>query len=137
MDVRHWENKDFVRFVFALSKPVEFTNGKLSNPERLFFDLKNTKLTKGLRKSFEINYEFVKSVRLGQYSADITRIVFDLKKQTYNFKVMNLEDPSRLVVDIYINGAESRGKDDLRSEMDTDAFRPRRSACPVSRDTRA
>jgi N-acetylmuramoyl-L-alanine amidase len=132
-DVRHWENKDFVRFVFDLSKPVEFTNGKLSNPERLFFDLKNTKLTKGLRKSFEINYEFVKSVRLGQYSADITRIVFDLKKQTYNFKVMNLEDPSRLVVDIYINGAESRGKDDLRSEMDTDALMPDEKSVNASR----
>jgi len=123
-DVRHWENSDFVRFVFDLSRPVEFTTGKLSNPERLFFDLKNTRLARGLRKSFEINYEFVKSVRIGQYSADITRIVFDLQKQTYNFKVMNLEDPSRLVVDIYIGGGESRGKDDLRSEIDTDVLMP-------------
>jgi len=80
-DVRHWENRDFVRFVFDISKPVEFTNGKLSNPERLFFDLKNSKLAKGLRKSFEINYEFVKSVRIGQYSTDTARIVFDCRSR--------------------------------------------------------
>jgi N-acetylmuramoyl-L-alanine amidase len=123
-DVRHWENRDFVRFVFDISKPVEFTNGKLSNPERLFFDLKNTKLAKGLRKSFEINYEFVKSVRIGQFSTDTARIVFDLQKQAYNFKVMNLEDPSRLVIDIYIGGGKSRGKEDLRSEADIDVLTP-------------
>jgi N-acetylmuramoyl-L-alanine amidase len=123
-DVRHWENRDCVRFVFDISKPVEFTNGKLSNPERLFFDLKNTKLAKGLRKSFDINYEFVKSVRIGQYTTDTARIVFDLQKQEYNFKVMNLEDPSRLVIDIYIGGGKSRGKEDLRSETDIDVLMP-------------
>ncbi len=132
-DVRHWENRDFVRFVFDLSMPVEFTNGKLSNPERLFFDLKNTKLSKGLRKSFEINYEFVKSVRIGQFSADTARIVFDLQKPAYNFKVMNLEDPSRLVIDIYIGGEKSRGKEDLRSETDIDALTPDEKPLNASR----
>jgi N-acetylmuramoyl-L-alanine amidase len=132
-DVRHWENRDFVRFVFDISKPVEFTNGKLSNPERLFFDLKNTKLAKGLRKSFEINYEFVKSVRIGQFSTDTARIVFDLQKQAYNFKVMNLEDPSRLVIDIYIGGGKSRGKEDLRSETDIDVLTPDEKSMNASR----
>jgi len=123
-DVRHWENRDFVRFVFDLSRPVEFTSGKLSNPERLFFDLKNTKLAKGRHKSFEIKYECVKSVRIGQYSADTARIVFDLQTPACDFKVMNLEDPSRLVVDIYTGGGKSRGKADLQSETDTDVLTP-------------
>ena len=120
-DVRHWENPDFVRFVFDLSTPVEFTSGRLSNPERLFFDLKNTKLSKGMKRSFEIKAAFVKSMRLGQYSADTARIVFDLQSPSYNFKVMNLEDSSRLVIDIYTGGLK-KGKSDLRTE--TNPTRP-------------
>jgi hypothetical protein len=54
-DMRHWDNPEFVRFVFDLSTPLEFASGKLSNPERLFFDLKNTKLAKGVRRTFEID----------------------------------------------------------------------------------
>jgi N-acetylmuramoyl-L-alanine amidase len=123
-DVRHWENRDFIRFVFDLSLPVEFTSGRIANPERLFFDLKNTKLAKGLRKSFEIRHEFVKALRLGQYSSDVARIVFDLQTQSYNFKVMNLEDPARLVIDIYTVGGKGNAKEDLRAETEIDALRP-------------
>jgi len=123
-DVRHWENRDFIRFVFDLSLPVEFTSGRIANPERLFFDLKNTKLAKGLRKSFDIRHEFVKALRLGQYSSDVARIVFDLQTQSYNFKVMNLEDPARLVIDIYTVGGKGNEKGDLRAETEIDALRP-------------
>ncbi len=123
-DFRYWDNKDFVRFVFDLSRPVEFTNGKLSKPERLFFDLKNTKVAKNLRKNVAVNHELVKSVRLGQYSTDTARIVFDLQGELYNFKVMNLEDPSRLVIDIYPAGGKGKGKEDLRTETQPDALMP-------------
>ena len=123
-DVRHWENPDFVRFVFDLSRPVEFTSGRISNPERLFFDLKNTKLAKGLRKSIEIRHEVVKAIRLGQYSSDTARIVFDLQTQSYNFKVINLEDPARLVIDIFTGGGKNNRKEDLRAEAEMDVLRP-------------
>jgi N-acetylmuramoyl-L-alanine amidase len=123
-DFRHWENKDFVRFVFDLSRPAEFTSGKLSNPERLFFDLKNAKIGKGLSKNVSVNHELVKSVRLGQYNSDTARIVFDLQAEDYNFKVINLEDPSRLVVDIYAGRGKGMGKEDLSAEVQTDALMP-------------
>jgi N-acetylmuramoyl-L-alanine amidase len=115
-EVRFWKSQDYIRFVFDLSKPVEFTNGKLSNPERLFFDLKNTKLGKNLKKVVEVNNEFVKSVRLGQFSADTVRIVFDLSAQSYNFKILNLEDPARLVVDIFGSAPKSNNREDIRAE---------------------
>src|SRR5664279_1938820 len=116
-DMRHWDNPDFVRFVFDLSTPLEFASGKLSNPERLFFDLKNTKLAKGVRRTFEINSALVKSARIGQYSYDTARIVFDLQSKSYNFKVTNLEDPPRLVIDIYTRGAKDKATSDLSTEM--------------------
>jgi N-acetylmuramoyl-L-alanine amidase len=112
-EVRYWKNQDYIRFVFDLSRSVEFTNGKLSNPDRIFFDLKNTKLAGGLKKSIEVNNEFVKVVRLGQFDLNTVRIVFDLTSQSYNFKILNLEDPARLVVDIFGTGQKAQNKDEV------------------------
>jgi N-acetylmuramoyl-L-alanine amidase len=122
-EVRFWKSPDYIRFVFDLSKPVEFTNGKLSNPERLFFDLKDARLSKKIRKTIEINNEFVNSIRLGQFSADTARIVFDISAQSYSFKILNLEDPARLVVDIFGVPKKEQGKGDIKTESKPDRLR--------------
>ena len=119
-DMRHWDNPDLVRFVFDLSTPLELASGRLTNPERLFFDLRNTRFAKGLRRTFAINSGLVKSTRLGQYNDNTARIVFDLQSKSYSFKVTNLEDPPRLVIDIYASGAQDKGTSDLRPEMKPD-----------------
>jgi N-acetylmuramoyl-L-alanine amidase len=123
-DMRHWENSNFIRFVFDLSTPLEFASGRLSNPERLFFDLKNARLAKEVRRTVAINSAFVKSARIGQYSYDTARIVFDLQSPSCNFKVTNLEDPPRLVIDIYSGGAKDEGTSDLRTQMKPDDVVP-------------
>jgi len=120
-EVRFWKSQEYIRFVFDLTKSVDFTNGKLSNPERLFFDLKNTKLSGSLKKTIEVNNEFVKGVRIGQFSPDTARIVFDLSSQSYNFKILNLEDPARLVVDIFASGAKAKVKEDVKAGLGPDA----------------
>jgi|WetSurMetagenome_2_1015567.scaffolds.fasta_scaffold00013_12 N-acetylmuramoyl-L-alanine amidase len=110
-EVRFWKNQDQIRFVLDLSKPVEFTNGKLSNPARIFFDLKKTKLAAGLKKRVEVQNEYVKGVRFGQFDLNTVRVVFDLSSESYNFKILNLEDPARLVVDISGSGQKTLNKD--------------------------
>lgn len=97
--LRHWATNDSIRVVVDLSGTVEFTKGKLSNPERLFFDIKNSKLQKGIQPSYTIGDNLIKSIRLGQFNANTVRIVFDLEKNDYEFKVFMLEDPVRLVID--------------------------------------
>jgi N-acetylmuramoyl-L-alanine amidase len=114
-DVRFWKSQDFIRFVFDLSGPVEVTNGKLSNPDRLFFDLTNAKIAERIKKTIEVDSEFVKSVRLGQFSSSAARIVFDIPGQSYDFKILNLEDPARLVVDIFGAGSKGVGKDEVKT----------------------
>jgi N-acetylmuramoyl-L-alanine amidase len=113
-EIRYWKSQDYVRFVFDLSKAVEFTNGKLQNPERIFFDLKNTKLAAGLKKTIAINNEFVKGVRLGQFDLNTVRVVFDISSESYNFKILNLEDPARLVVDILGPGKKKPKQDEMK-----------------------
>ncbi|MCX8069553.1 MAG: N-acetylmuramoyl-L-alanine amidase [Thermodesulfovibrionales bacterium] len=97
--LRHWATNDSIRVVVDLSGVVEFTKGKLSNPERLFFDIKNSKLLKGIQPSYTIGDSLIKSIRLGQFNPNTVRIVFDLEKPDYEYKVFMLEDPMRLVID--------------------------------------
>jgi len=98
--LRHWSTAEYIRVVIDLSGPAEFSKGKLSNPERLFFDIKNAKLLKGIQTNFAINSKSLKMVRVGQFTANTVRIVFDLETSEYDFKVFSLEDPARLVIEI-------------------------------------
>lgn len=110
--IRHWTGADNVRVAIDLSGPVEFSKATLSNPDRLFFDLKNAKLQKGIQPSYQVNDRLVKSVRLGQNTATTVRIVFDLETNDYDFKVINLDDPPRLVIDIFHKGTTIQQKPD-------------------------
>lgn len=97
--VRQWAGQNSIRIVIDLSGNAPYAKGQLSNPERLFFDLKGAKLAPGAPKTVHIGDRIVRSVRLGQFSADTVRIVFDLDAQNYDYRVMTLEDPTRLVID--------------------------------------
>jgi len=98
--LRHWSTPESMRIIIELSGPVEFTKGRLPNPERLYIDMKNAKIMKGLQRNYTIEGNILKMVRVG-VNANIVRIVFDLNTEDYKFKFLNLEDPTRLVVDIF------------------------------------
>lgn len=102
--VRQWAGQNSTRIVVDLSGNAPYTKGKLSNPERLFFDLKGAKLAASSPKSVVVGDRLVKSVRLGQFSADTVRLVFDLESDAYDYKVMTLDDPTRLIVDFAPKG---------------------------------
>lgn len=109
--IRHWSSNDTVRIVIDLSGTVEFTKGRLSSPERLFFDLKNCKLPKSLQSNYAININPIKMVRLGQFNSTTVRVVFDIDNPDYDFKVFSLEDPVRLVVDFLPKSQGEPAKD--------------------------
>lgn len=97
--LRYWSSPEYIRVIIELSGPIEFTKGRLPNPERLYIDMKNAKIINGLQRNYKIEDNILKMVRMG-VNANIVRIVFDLNTEDYNFKFLNLEDPTRLVVDI-------------------------------------
>ncbi len=124
--LRYWSTPEYTRVVVDLSAAADFTKGKLSNPARLFFDLRNSTLTKECPRTFSVNDKLLKSVRLGQFNADTVRIVFDLEVSDYDFKVFNLEDPARLVIDILPKGAADGKKKEAESTgaRETDIRKP-------------
>ncbi len=122
--LRHWSTSEYIRVVIDLSGPAEFTKGKLSNPERLFFDIRNARLIKGIQTNISIGGKALKMVRMGQFNANTVRIVFDLETPDYDFKVFSLEDPARLAIDIYSKEAREN-KGDIKTEAKIEDRRQR------------
>jgi len=99
-DIRYWSSPDYTRVVLDLTGTVEYSHNHLMNPDRLYFDLKNTTIKKEILTSVPVGDDILKTVRAGQFTRDTVRVVLDLK----NLKVFNafiLEDPARLVIDVY------------------------------------
>jgi N-acetylmuramoyl-L-alanine amidase len=114
--LRHWTTSEYIRIVVDMSGPVEFTKNTLHNPERLFFDLKDTKVLKSIQPVFNIGDKLLKSVRIGQYNADTVRIVFDLESPDYEYKIVILQDPSRIVIDVFSKGGKGGGTEEKPNE---------------------
>ncbi|MBI5848363.1 MAG: N-acetylmuramoyl-L-alanine amidase [Nitrospirae bacterium] len=99
-DIRYWSYPDYTRVVISLTENPDYAGNRLSNPDRLYFDIKNSLLKKDLQKTISVGNGMLKTVRAGQFNDSTVRVVLDLGKMT-NYKVLTMEDPNRLVIDIY------------------------------------
>jgi N-acetylmuramoyl-L-alanine amidase len=99
-DIRYWTSPDYTRVVVDLSGLTEFSKNTLSDPDRIYFDLKNTRLTKEIKSNLPIGDGMLKAVRAGQFDPNTVRIVLDLEKIT-DFNTFIFDNPARLVVDIH------------------------------------
>lgn len=97
---RYWSSETYTRVVVDVNGPVKFTRNRLSNPARLYFDLKNCRLPKDITPSIPIEDGILKNVRAGQFNTETVRIVLDLQ-EIENFNVFLLKDPYRLVIDVF------------------------------------
>lgn len=101
--IRYWSSPGYTRVVIDLSGPAEFSTNRLSDPDRIYFDLKNSRLKKEIKTALPVGDGLLKAVRAGQFDAQTVRVVLDLEK-IKDFHSFILDDPTRLVIDV--NGAE-------------------------------
>lgn len=97
--IRYWSSSDYTRVVIDLSGHVEFSKNRISDPDRIYFDLKNTRLSKEIKTAFSVGDNMLKTVRAGQFDPHTVRIVLDLE-MIKDFNTFFLDNPPRLVVDI-------------------------------------
>jgi len=101
-NIRHWSDskREYTRVVIDLDKNVKYRQGRLSNPDRIYFDLIGTRATKTLAsRSFPVEGGFLKQIRVGQNKPDVVRVVLDFKRIS-EYNAFWLPDPYRFVVDI-------------------------------------
>ncbi len=98
-EIRYWSNEDYTRVVVQLDREIEFRKHILSNPDRIYFDLQNTRLRSALNgKTYPVNDVFIKQVRVAQNTSNTVRLVLDFENINKH-TVFALYDPFRIVID--------------------------------------
>lgn len=98
-DIRYWSSPGQTRVVIDLSRPVDYKINRLSNPDRLYFDLASTEIPVEIKKNLPVEDGILRSIRAGQFDVNTVRIVLDLDRiESYN--IFPLDDPFRLIIDV-------------------------------------
>ncbi len=105
-ELRFWSNPSYTRVVIDADREMTYTHRLLKKdpsiqkPQRLYIDLDHSKLGQDIEKSIPINDNLLSSVRAGQYTSDLVRVVIDIKSfKTY--KIFSLKNPFRIVIDVW------------------------------------
>jgi N-acetylmuramoyl-L-alanine amidase len=122
LGIRHWSTPDYTRVAIDLEQGVTYESQRIDNPDRIFFDLINTKLDPKLSgKTFDVSDGLLKDIRMAQFKTGRTRVVLDLD-QVSEFEASLLSNPPRLIIDI--RNTDIRNTDirstDIRSKDNQD-----------------
>src|ERR1700678_2478762 len=106
--VRHWSTPDYTRVAIDVEQEVKFGSQRIANPDRIFFDLRDTKLASTLvGKTFDVDDGFLKKIRVAEFEPGRTRIVLEVDDLA-SYDAFLLPDPYRLIIDIH--GKDISGK---------------------------
>jgi N-acetylmuramoyl-L-alanine amidase len=110
--IRHWSTPDYTRVAIDLEQDVKFSSKRIGHPDRIFFDLYDTKLASTLvGKSFDVDDGFLKRIRVAQFEPGKTRVVLEVDDLS-DYDSFLVPNPSRLIIDI-------RGKQSVQPPADT------------------
>ena len=99
--IRHWSTPDYTRVAIDLESEVKFGSQRISHPDRIFFDLRDTKLASTLvGKTFEVDDGFLKKIRVAQFQPGRTRVVLEVDDLS-TYEAFLLPNPYRLIIDIH------------------------------------
>jgi N-acetylmuramoyl-L-alanine amidase len=100
--VRHWTQGEAVRIAIELSGEFHYRSDRLHNPERVYFDLADTRPGLGDKPYWLENLPpgyVVERVRLAQTTSSTTRVVLDLAGLA-EITTVQLANPNRLVIEL-------------------------------------
>ncbi len=99
--VNSWNNPNNTRVVITVEDAVKFQSARISNPDRIYFDIYTAKLSSTLAgKTLDAGGGFLKAIRVAQNQAGVVRVVLDVEK-VKDYSAFLLQNPYRLVVDVY------------------------------------
>jgi len=114
--IRYWKDPNYIRIVIDLSSPVTFQEKYLPNPDRLFIDIHNTRITTEINP-IHIGDGVVTQVRTGQHDKETVRVVIDLSAKA-GYKILPLTSPDRLVIDILRDSAPPVNESEQKIEKE-------------------
>jgi N-acetylmuramoyl-L-alanine amidase len=103
-EVRYWSNPDYTRVSIALDHETTFEGHQIkpetagAPPSRIYIDIAGAKVGHGV-KDVPIGDGHLKTARVGQFKADVVRVVLDVENLK-DYKIFPLSDPFRIVIDV-------------------------------------
>src|SRR6266852_3442497 len=101
--IRAAANGDATRVTIDLEDSVQYTSGRIANPDRIFFDLHAARLTPDVaRGNIRVEGGLLTAVRVAQNHNGVVRVVLDVNGvKDYTASLTN--NPPQLVIDLYGN----------------------------------
>jgi N-acetylmuramoyl-L-alanine amidase len=94
---------DSTRVTIDLEDLVQYSSARIRNPDRIFFDLHEARLTPELaRQSIHVEGDLLSAVRVGQNQAGVVRVVLNING-VKDYTASLLTNPPQLVIDLYPN----------------------------------
>jgi N-acetylmuramoyl-L-alanine amidase len=105
----HVSSADSSTVIIDMKGEVQYEAHRLSSPERIYFDLRDTTLAPGMfGKTIEIGDARIARVRIAQPTKGVSRVVLETTGAS-DFSVSLQSNPYRLVVEIRKAGATEHG----------------------------
>lgn len=105
--IRHWSTPDYTRVAIDVEGDVKFQSQRIADPDRIFFDLPDTRLASTLvGKSFDVDDGFLKKIRVAQFARGRTRVVLEVDSLS-DYDAFLLPNPYRLIIDIHGKNARN------------------------------
>jgi len=99
--IRAAANGDATRVTIDLEDSVQYTSGRIANPERIFFDLHSARLTPEVaRANIHVDGGLLMAVRVAQNHNGVVRIVLDVNG-VKEYASSLTGNPPQLLIDLY------------------------------------
>ena len=114
--IRSWNGDMYTRVVIDVGSEVKYRSARISEPDRIYFDIEGAKLTSTMvHKPTDVGDDvLLKGVRVAQNRDGSSRVVLDVN-QVKDYSVSLVPDPYRLVVDLY--GASAAVKENASNNV--------------------
>lgn len=139
--LRVWSNPSYTRIVINASKETAYEHRLLKKdrandkPQRLYIDFNKSKLSKKIKSIIPINDDLLVDARAGQFTLESVRVVVDIKSfKTY--KIFSLNNPFRIIMDIWGNDAGETRASVVRKPVAHDVSSKPKMLTPRKRNAR-
>jgi N-acetylmuramoyl-L-alanine amidase len=127
--VRTSAAEESTRVTIDLEDAVEYSSGRIRNPDRIFFDLHAARLpTEVAKGNIRVEGDLLTSVRMARNHAGIVRVVLDVTGVA-EYTASMLNNPPELVIDLYAESRPARTAKTKRAQ--------RQEAAPVNGEATA
>jgi N-acetylmuramoyl-L-alanine amidase len=99
--VRNWSMAEITRVAIEVSGEFEFRTDRLHNPERVYFDILNSRPRIDSRRIYsqDLDDKLVQRIRVAETAPGVTRVVLDLAAGV-EVSTSQLSTPNRLMVEV-------------------------------------